>query len=283
VVYLVGMPQGSHLRSLGLRLALFLGLSSSAYAGVEDWQLSEIYQEQSAPGRRFVELSNLEGGCLFPSSTLDLYDAEGQLLSIIALTQTTTCFGAPTYLLLTTPASATFFEVGRDGPLLTSLPAAGQLCFASSQTTYDCVRWGAIGTAIVDLFGAGDESTASVSPDIALSRTATTHAVVVDWQERAPSPRQPNDGTVWIPPDAGPMPDAGQTADAGTPADAAIRVDSGPRPDAQGEIDRNDRYLDLDPVGGASCSCQSGGQEGGSLAAALLLLLFCRRRRRSRC
>ena len=246
----------------------------SASAGVEHWQLSEVFQDSSLPNRRFVELSNTVGGCLFPTSTLDVYDAEGQLLSIQSLAQGTSCFGSPTYFLLATPEITSEFGVPRDRALLASLPLAGQICFSSSQTNYDCVRWGIINNVVVDLFGQGDQTTINVGSNLSISRIATTHLVDTDWQARSPSPRQPNDGSVWIPPDAGPLPDAGTIVDAGVVSDARIRIDSGAGLDAQDVVDINDRYLDLDPTGGASCSCQSGLAGGGAAWWIFALLLL---------
>ncbi|MBL4635282.1 MAG: hypothetical protein JKY56_15570 [Kofleriaceae bacterium] len=263
--------------ALALLAALLVGMPSAS-AGVEHWQLSEVFQDSSQgnANRRFVELSNTEGGCLFPTSTLDFYDAEGQLLSIQSLAQGTSCFGAPTYFLLATPEITSEFGVPRDRALLASLPAAGQICFSSSQTNYDCVRWGTISNVIVDLFGQGDQTTISVGSNLSISRIATTHLVDTDWQARSPSPRQPNDGSVWIPPDAGPQPDAGAIVDAGEVSDARMRIDSGAGADAQGIVDTNDRYLDLDPTGGASCSCQSGPGGGSAVWIFALLLLWWR-------
>lgn len=260
--------------------------NKSAEAGVADWELNEIFQDGNESTRRFIELRNLEGGCLFPSSTIDLYDLNGQLLGIFPLVQSTSCYGAPTYLLLATPEISAQFAVARDGAMNRELPSDGQLCFSSSETNYDCVRWGTVNTPLFDLFGAGDITFTSLSGiDLAQSRISTSHVVSIDWQERALSPRQPNDGSVWIPPDAGPLPDAGPIVDAGVPRDAAMRVDSGsgPSPDAQTGVDRNDRYLDLDPGGGAGCSCNNANspRTGGALFCALFALLGLRRIRRA--
>ena len=93
-----------------------------------------------------------------------------------------------------------------------------------------------------------------------------TESGVVGWGEATPTPRQPNDGTSWEPPDAGVSPDAAPPIDAGPPVDAGRRTDAAPRPSLDAG---NSRYLDLDTVGGASCGCQSGQASGaGGLALA---------------
>ncbi len=245
-----------------------------AKAGVEDWELSEVHlQSQSDSGLRFVELVNLEGGCLFPTSTLNLYAADGALIDVVSLSSVTTCFGAPTYLLLASPEASEFFDVDSDIAILSELPSSGQLCFASSSTLYDCVRWGSVSSAVVDLFGNSDMSIAPSVPDgFSLARVQSTHVVVDDWALLDPTPRAPNDGSPWSPPDAGPLPDAGVIVDAGPLPDAGRRSDAGPPPDAKADA-RNTRYLDLDAVGGADCGCQSG-SGGGPFSSVLLLLAF---------
>jgi hypothetical protein len=260
---------------------LSLWWPTDVMAGVEDWQLSEVHPQSNGNTQlRFVELVNLEGGCLFPTSTLALYDGDGALVDITSLASVTTCYAAPTYLLLATSEAASYFGVAKDQVLSAELPSSGQLCFASSSTRYDCVRWGNVATPLVDLFGATDTTVASAPTDgLSLSRTQTTHVVFDDWVTDTPTPRAPNDGSAWIPPDAGPLPDAAPLVDAGPPSDAARRSDAGPpadaRPDAQ-----NTRYLDLDAVGGANCGCQSSkGQGAGSCLLCVLALLGLRRRR----
>ncbi len=249
--------------------AVVTAASSIASADTSDWQLSEVFRQGTGISQvRFIELENKVGGCLFPTSALRVFDASGQLLGIASLTTSTTCFDGPAYRLLATQATAEMFSVPKDGNLLFELPLQGQACFVSSQTIYDCVRWGAVTQPIVDLFGSQDTTTVALATGI--SRVATTHIVSQDWVEQAPSPRQPNDGTIIVPPDAGVGPDAAIPADAGPIADAGRRIDATPRPDA-GSSDRNDRYLDLDPGGGASCS-SSGGKNGA--AASVIALLF---------
>jgi hypothetical protein len=264
-----------------LALALVLVGPRIARAGVEDWEINEIHlQSQSDTQLRFVELVNLQGGCLFPSSTLHLYGGDGSLLDIVSLAQVTTCYGAPTYLLLATPEASAFFAVGSDFQQLSELPSSGQLCFNSSATHYDCVRWGTVTTAVTDLFGSTDTSVVAAPQDGAsLARIQSTHIVSDDWISDAPTPRAPNDGSPWTPPDAGPSPDAAPLLDAGPLADAAMRSDAMVPADAEPDA-RNTRYLDLDAVGG-DCGCSESGNTG--TLAPLLLLLFCywRTRRRS--
>jgi MYXO-CTERM domain-containing protein len=264
-------------------LLLIVGSRQSAHAGVEDWELSEVHpQSEGDPQLRFVELVNEVGGCLFPTSTLNLYDSDALLIDIVSLATVTTCYGAPTYLLLATPEAANYFGVDKDLNLFPELPSSGQLCFSSSSTQYDCVRWGSVATPVVDLFGSSDTTTIGSPADgVSLAREQTTHVVADDWSSASPTPRAPNDGTVWIPPDAGPLPDASPLADAGPPADAARRSDAGPGPDARPDA-QNTRYLDLDAVGGADCGCRSsGGQGGGSFLLVLIAMLAIRPRRRS--
>ncbi len=250
----------------------------SARGEVQDWQVNEILTHAGGDGAvRYVELWNQVGGCLFPTSQLRVYDAAGQLLDQVSPVAATTCFGPDTYFLFATPAAASRFDTTADEQILPSLPAdAGQVCFASSATRYDCARWGAIETAVVDLFGPDDQSSAEPPGDaVALARVATTHVVAVDFALAEPTPRGPNDGGPWYPPDAGPTPDAAPAGDAapipdgGPIADAWTLFDAGPRVDASGQ-----RYLDMDPQGGATCSCRVGrrGDPAGSGLLALLVI-----------
>lgn len=251
-----------------------------AHAGVSDWELNEVHLSSDGDENlRYVELANEAGGCLFPTSTLDLYDASGALLDTQSLSVVTECHGAPTYLFLASPQAAMYFGVARDGNLSSQLPASGQLCFSSSQTNYDCFRWGTVTGPVPDLFGPNDTSAITPSSDgSSMVRANRTHVVAADWEIALPTPRQPNDGTVWVPPDAGVVYDAGIPPDSGPQPDAAQRSDAGPRPDARVGI-REPDYLDLDTGSGASCGCQTQGRSGGWSALFALLLLPLRRRR----
>src|SRR5262249_28263526 len=137
-------------------------------------------------------------------------------------------------------------------------PFAGQICLASSQTRYDCVRWGPVGDAVPYLRSIDDSSSAASIPDgIALARVQDTGAVADDFVLQAPTPGTPNSGTVYTGPDAGPPPDArppppdAPLPDARTnftPPGAPVLV----RPDAN----LNPKFLSADPGGGG---CQVGG------------------------
>ena len=87
---------------------------------------------------------------------------------------------------------------------------------------------------------------------------------------------RPNDGAPWDPADAGvdgPRPDAGVDAQV---LDAA-------RVDAAGDAaaaDGNQRFLDLDPVGGAACGCGAGAGPDGLALVGLVVAGLARRRRR---
>ena len=201
------------------------------------------------------------------------------LLDTQGLTVVTVCHGAPTFIVLATSEAASYFGVPRDGNLSAALPASGQLCFSSSQTNYDCFRWGSVTGPVPDLFGASDTSAIAVAGDGAsMVRVSRTHIVAEDWEIAAPTPRQPNDGSAWLPPDAGAIVDAGVTYDAQPRSDAAERSDAGARPDARIGVG-NPEYLDLDAVGGASCGCQSSGREHWGSWGLVVLLLPLRRRR----
>jgi hypothetical protein len=270
--------------------------ASWAWAGVQDWQVSEVVSAVAGDPRiRYIELENPIGGCMFPSTRIEIYDAGGGPLGAVAPAATTTCFGPNTFYLLATSDAVAFFGTTADHQIVPVIPRdAGQVCFASSTTRYDCVRWGAITQPVYDFYGGADATTAITPPDgQSLSRIDTTHVVAADWSILSPTPRGPNDGTPWTPPDAGITPDAavvdaavsdagldaGITPDAAGPADAAP-ADARERADA-----RNTRFLDLDPVGGAACGCRVGGRNRLAphlpmAALALLCLVALRRRRR---
>ena len=268
-------------------VAVICLVPAAGRAGVEDWEVNEVLVSAGGDSAvRYVELRNLPGGCLFPTSRVSVYDAAGVAIDTQALVPGTTCYGPETYFLLATGAALTYFGTDADVSPAPLLPAAaGQACFISSSTRYDCVRWGEIATPVVDFFGASDTTSATAPGDgVALERVAVTHVVEFDWTLDEPTPRGPNDGTPWTPPDAGPtpdafpLPDAEPVADAGPQPDAWLLPDAGPPGDA-----RNQDYLDLTAEGGAMCSCRGGGSRGaaaGHVALLAVAVIVLRRRRR---
>lgn len=263
-----------------------LGHGARALADIQDWQVNEVLASADGnPGIRYIELYNPVGGCLFPSTRVEVFGADGQLLGSAAPVTFTSCVAPNTYYLLATSAAAEFFVTTADYQIVPALPAAaGQVCFASSTTRYDCVRWGTVSQPVVDFFGSEDmSSTVSLADGQALARVDTTHVVAADWMLASPTPRRLNDGTPYTPPDAGPVPDASMGPDAGSP-DAGLPdareagPDSGSLPDAAGQPDARDhRFLDLDPVGGAACGCRvsPGSSARGLLPLGGLMLLLC--------
>ena len=267
-----------------LAIAL-LASSRSASAGIEDWQLNEVLTSASGDTDiRYIELFNAVGGCLFATSRIHVYDSDGANIGSTALVATTTCYDPGTYFLLATPQANAALSMNADHLGVPQLPIDdGQVCFSSTSTRHDCVRWGTIGTAVTDLIGTADTTSTLAPPDSqSLARIATTHVVMDDWQLLPPTPHDANDGVIWTPPDAGPMtmPDAGlPVADAGVTPDAPEMptVDAAPPvvPDATPDIDaRNQRFLDLDPAGGAACGCRVGhGDRGDEREGGVLWLL----------
>ncbi len=252
--------RGAFAAAIGCALAAGAGSAGEALAGTEDWQINEVLVSAGGDSSiRYIELYSEPGGCLFPSSQIQVFDAAGQSVGSVSPSPVTVCFGPDTYYLLATTSAKELFDTDADEQIVPEIPgAAGQICFTSSATRYDCVRWGAVSDPIPDLFGPSDATVATAPPDgLALSRVATTHVVEDDWEVLEPTPRGPNDGTPWFPPDAGPTPDAAPTPDAGPTPDAAPTPDAWPYPDAHPRVDASDmRYLDVDPVGGASCNCE---------------------------
>ncbi len=269
-------------------VAVICQAPATIQAGVEDWEVNEVVVSAGGDSAvRYVELRNLPGGCLFPTSRVTVLDAAGNAVDTQGLVPGTTCYGPDTYFLIATGGALAFFGVDADVSAAPLLPAAaGQVCFISSTTRYDCVRWGSITTPVVDFFGPTDATSATPPGDgVALERVAVTHVVEFDWTLDEPTPRGPNDGTPWTPPDAGPTPDAAPPLDAepvfdaGPPPDAALFPDAGPPADA-----RNQDFLDLDAQGGAMCSCRGGTTRGEAAGQGLLVLvaaLALRRRRRA--
>jgi MYXO-CTERM domain-containing protein len=261
-------------------LAIFLAWPTAALAAIADFRVSEVFPGTAGnPAVRFIELSVPEGtagNCLFPTTRIEIFDSKGELLGALAPFAATVCYAAGSFFLLATPEAAAFFGVERDSRLDVPLPReGGQVCFASSQTRYDCARWGPVAEEDALRFLRNtDDATASppIPEDIALARTGDTGVAAADFQLQSPTPRQPNDGTVWIPPDAGELPDGGGDGDAdgGDDVDAAPPADA-PLPDAP-DFRRPDArpivrvdasffdpaFLDADPGGGAACGCRAG-------------------------
>jgi MYXO-CTERM domain-containing protein len=284
-----------------IALAVLLLLPAPVWAGVEDWRINEVVAEADGdPSRRYVELtappSAEEDNCLFPSSRLEVLDADGAVVWSHAPFMSTVCFTGETFLLFATTEAEAYFGFRRDGRLDVPLPpAGGQVCFTSSLTRYDCARWGTVATPVVDFFGQSDLSAApAIARGTALARIDDTDVVADDFVLKGPTPGGPNFGPVFEPPDAGPpdaaIPDAAifdaspdaEPADAAPRADAFERRDATPRPDAR----EPPAWLVAEP-GGGSCDCRvgGGGGEGGQgawLLAALLGLvgLSCTRSRR---
>jgi hypothetical protein len=261
----------------------YLG-TGEARGDIHDWEVNEVLVSAGGDASvRFVELANPVGGCLFPSSRVVVYDGAGGVLGSVTMVTQTTCYGPDTYYLLATSAAVAAYGVAADKTMAPVLPAgAAQVCFVSSTSRYDCVRWGSLATPLADFFGPGDTSVATSPPDSqALARTGRTHVVMDDWQILSPTPRGPNDGSPWSPPDAGPTPDAGPPPDAGP--DAGPRPDAAMLPDARPTADASpQRYLDVDPGGGATCSCRGGADGGGSALLILGALWLAITRRRGR-
>jgi hypothetical protein len=158
--------------------------------------------------------------------------------------------------------------------------SAGQVCFASSQTRYDCARWGDVTDAERYLRNVDDASAAPPIPDgQALARIADTGDVAADFVIESPSPGAVNAGTVYsgldagVPPDAAPVPPDAAVPDARTVF---------PKPDAPvlalPDANPNPRFLSADPGGGA-CACHAAGGRPDPLTALGFLALAAWRRR----
>lgn len=261
--------------------ALALGLGAApAAADPGGFRLSEVATASSLgdPAARYVELEATAEACVGPTTLIVSYDAAGRVLGDVAPFPGARCIPAGTYFLLATPAAQTAFATAADASFVPPLDLdAGQVCLVASATRYDCVRWGAVAAPVRDLFGPDDASSAVPAPaGLALARIGELHVVAIDWRVETPTPRGPNDGTPWDPPDAGvdaPRPDAAVDA---TPVDAA-RVDAAP--DAI-TVDADQTFVRVDPVGGAACGCGvDGGPASVGLAAAVVVWLARRRRR----
>ncbi len=248
--------------------------------GVEDWRINEVVVSVGGdPNIRFVELyvppTPAADNCFFSTTQLELLNAAGeQVGSVVPYPSEIRCFPGNTYFIFATAEASEHFGRSRDKPLTFEIPpGAAQICLKSSAIRYDCVRWGSISNKIHDLNGPSDNSSAMPPPDgSALARRFDTNVISFDFRLQAPTMRQPNDGTTWIPPDAGPPIDADVRPDADT-TDAPPRPDgSFPGPDARiGEPP----WYSADPGGGPAISCGVGSAGGVpfDLSPALMALV----------
>lgn len=220
-----------------------LGWSRCARATIADWRINEA---QTGLGG-FVELyvpPNTFANCLFPTSRLDVYSGTGDWIAAIAPFHSTVCYAANSYFLLP------FDGIPTD---------SGQLCLTSSQTRYDCVRWGPITSAVRFLRNLDDATTAPVPPlGRTLARMRDTGVVADDFVLGPPTPGGANDGSNPTPPDGGSRADAPRGFDApadsrGADARNVVIVDAVP-PFA--DVNLNPRFLSADPGGGA-CQCRT--------------------------
>ncbi len=244
--------------------------------GIEDWRINEVSRSAGGdPTIRFVEMyapaSPTADNCLFASSRIELLDGAGTLIGEVYPVTSTICLPGDFYYMFATDAAAAFYGFDFDRTLNLAIPESGQLCFKSSGTRYDCARWGTVTSPVTDLADPGDVTTAATLTDgKALARRSDTGVVAADFVIQDPTPRQPNSGGVWNPPDAGLPPDADVTPDA-DPTDAHFFADAQPVPryDAREEPG----WFAADPGGGASISCQAAaGAAGGGLAAIIGVL-----------
>jgi hypothetical protein len=246
-------------------VAVALAGGSTAHAALADFRVSEVFAGSAAePNARFVELHVGPGtaaNCLFPTTRIEVFDGAGTLLGAVAPFSGTECFPAGSFFLLASPEGAALFGVERDARLDVAIPrSAGQVCLASSQTRYDCARWGPITSAVRFLRNTDDDTASPPIPSgVALARAADTGVAGADFVLQSPTPRQPNDGTIWIPADGG-LPDEPDAAapipDAALPdaRDDFTRPDAPPIPRPDANLGNPD-FLSADPGGGAALSC----------------------------
>ncbi len=264
-------------------------LSIALAAAIADFRVNEIVPQVGGdPGLRLIELfvpADAFANCLFPTTRIEIFDAAGVLLGTAAPWTTTVCYDGGTYFILATDAAAAFFGVPRDARLDVEIPPfAGQVCLASSATRYDCARWGPVTEPLVYLRNTDDTTTGPSIPDgQALARVTDFAVVAVDFVVQEPTPRQPNDGTIWMGPDAGPPPpDAAPPVDAGVP-DARVFMlpDARPGDRPDGPV-VDPAFLSADPGGGVVCTCSVGrGRAPGPWWALVAAALLLARRRRA--
>ncbi|HKA87663.1 MAG TPA: dipeptidase [Haliangiales bacterium] len=263
-----------------MRSATLLVLLSAraAWGGVADWRVNEVFPSRGDPNVRFVELwappSAEIDNCFFPTTRLEIYGPTGLLLGAVAPFDATRCFPGDTYFVFATPEAGAAFGFAPDAALTTPLPAdAGQVCFTSSQTRYDCARWGNV-TAPIAYFRSIDDGTSAPGiPDgVSLARRSDTGVIAADFVLQSPTPGRFNDGAIVPPADAGPPP---IVVDAAPPADARAFPDAPPFPPADARVfpvppdaEPQPPFLTARPGGGG---CQAAG-DGAPPAATLLVI-----------
>jgi len=265
-------------RSAVLAVGLALACPRPAAASIADWRVNEVLASAGGDGSvRFIELfvpAGTVGNCVFPTTRIEVYDGQGQLLGTASPFASTVCYGGGTFFLIATDAAMAHFGLTRDARLDLPVPAfAGQVCFASSQTRYDCARWGPVGVAIRYLRNIDDTTSTGSMPDgVAVARVQDTGVVADDFVLEAPTPGAANAGTIFTGPDAGMPADARPPPDAPSLPDA--RTDFS-HPDApvldRPDANLNPRFLAADPGGGAGCSV-AGRPQAGWLALLILVL-----------
>jgi MYXO-CTERM domain-containing protein len=247
-------------------------------AGVAVFRLSEVVTASPTddPAARYVELEVFGDGCLFPSTVLRAFDGGGAAVGEVAPFASTTCVTAGTYR-CSRPrrrrrvhdrcrrrqrAAAGGGRAGvpdqldhplrlRAGADLTAVTISSAPTTPAPSSRPAASRWPASPTSTSSRPTGGSRLT---------PRAQRRHAV------------EPGDAGVDAAIDAG-------DGDAGIdgpppPIDAPFMVDAA-------HIDANDRFLDLDPGGGAACGCGTSGGGGSALLAALTLAgLLARQRRR---
>jgi hypothetical protein len=259
-------------------VAVFLGPSGvvrTAGASIADFRVNEVVPAFGGDGRiRYVELFVPPGttaNCLFPTTRIEVFDADGLLLGAATPFASTVCISGGSFFLLAPQAAAEQLGVAVDAPFGVAIPAfAGQVCFASSSTRYDCARWGPIGTPVGYLRDLEDGSSAAPIPDgQALARVGDGAGVAIDFALQAPTPGRANDGAPYLGPDAGAPPDAAILVDAGTP-DARTFARPDARPLTLPDAFTDPRFLSADPGGGG---CSAGGRPSWLAVVSLLGLL----------
>jgi len=268
-------------RWLGALLVLAMPLA--ARASIADWRVNEVLAAAGGDTRiGYVELyapPGTTGDCLFPTTRVEVFDASGLLLGTDAPFETTQCYDGPRFFTLASPEAAAYFGIVPDATLTVAIPAgAGQVCFSSSQTRYDCVRWGDVTAAERFLRNVDDATAGPPIPDgQALARIRDTGVVADDFAIEPPTLGRANDAAPF--PDGGVFPDA-----APPPPDAAVpdaRVFAHPDapvvivPDAAVS---DPRFLSADPGGGA-CACRTAPGAPDPITSLVLLALAAWRRR----